>query len=61
MPPAAGLFQACDSDSDGYLTREEWLGADAVFDAMDADHDGRISLDDLRSGLGALVNLAQAA
>ncbi len=58
---AAGLFQACDSDSDGYLTREEWLGADAVFDAMDADHDGRISLDDLRSGLGALVNLAQAA
>jgi len=58
---AERIFQLHDINGDGYVTREEWLGTDAVFDAMDADHDGRISLAELRSGLGALINLALAA
>ncbi|MFM2007570.1 MAG: hypothetical protein RLZZ09_3225 [Pseudomonadota bacterium] len=55
------IFQVCDLNGDGFITREEWLGTDAVFDAMDADHDGRISLAELSSGLGALLNLAMVA
>jgi transaldolase len=55
------IFQVYDLNGDGFITREEWLGTDAVFDAMDADHDGRISLAELRSGLGALLNLAMVA
>jgi transaldolase len=55
------MFAAYDLDGDGYLDREEWLGTDAVFDAMDIDGDGRIALDELRSGLGAVLRLAMAA
>ena len=55
------IFQVYDLNGDGFITREEWLGTDAVFDAMDADHDGRISLAELRSGLGTLLNLAMVA
>ena len=29
--------------ADGFITREEWLGTDAVFDALDVDHDGNTS------------------
>ena len=58
---AERIFQLHDINGDGFVSREEWLGTDAVFDAMDADHDGRISLAELRSGLGALINLALAA
>lgn len=55
------IFQVYDLNGDGFITREEWLGTDAVFDAMDADHDGRVSLAELRSGLGAILNLAMVA
>jgi len=58
---AERIFQLHDINGDGYVSREEWLGTDAVFDAMDTDHDGRISLAELRSSLGALINLALAA
>jgi transaldolase len=37
------LFKAYDLDGDGFITREEWLGTDAVFDALDSDHDGKLS------------------
>ena len=47
-----------DLDGDGCITREEWLGSDAVFDALDRDHDGRLLQDDLFSGLGAALLLA---
>jgi transaldolase len=55
------MFAAYDLDGDGFVTREEWLGTDAVFDAMDADNDGRIAIEELRSGLGAILHLAAAA
>ncbi|SMF96472.1 transaldolase [Methylomagnum ishizawai] len=55
-----GMFGLYDHDGDGYVTREEWLGTDAVFDAMDTDHDGRISLAEMGAALGAIVHWATA-
>jgi transaldolase len=54
---AQKLFKAYDMDGDGYITREEWGGADAVFDALDHDRDGRISPEELAVGLGAAFQL----
>ena len=49
------IFLLNDLDGDGCITREEWLGSDAVFDALDTDSDGRLAPDDVRSGLGPLL------
>lgn len=51
------IFMLNDLDGDGRITREEWLGSDAVFDALDHDHDGCLERDDVRSGLGAALAL----
>jgi transaldolase len=51
------LFQVYDMDGDGFITREEWGGADAVFDALDLDRDGRITPEELAAGLGAAFHL----
>lgn len=56
---AEGMFRACDLDGDGFITREEWMGTDAVFDALDEDHDGKISLEEMGAGLGAVLKMAQ--
>lgn len=56
---ASNLFKVYDLDGDGFITREEWGGADAVFDALDTDHDGRITPDEMAVGLGAVLLLAQ--
>ena len=48
-----------DLDGDGCITREEWLGSDAVFDALDHDHDGRLLQEDVRCGLGAALALSK--
>jgi transaldolase len=53
----AQLFKVYDMDGDGIITREEWGGTDAVFDAIDVDHDGRIGVDELAAGLGAAASL----
>ncbi len=53
------IFMLNDLDGDGCITREEWLGSDAVFDALDNDHDGRLIQDDVKSGLGAALVLAK--
>jgi transaldolase len=34
------IFLLNDFNGDGCITRDEWLGSDAVFDALDQDHDG---------------------
>jgi len=41
-----------------FITREEWLGTDAVFDALDVDHDGKLTPAEIGSGLGAAFQLA---
>jgi transaldolase len=51
------IFLLNDLDGDGCITREEWLGSDAVFDALDTDKDGRLAPDDVRGGLGAALAL----
>jgi transaldolase len=50
---ARDLFGIYDLDGDGAITREEWAGSDAVFDALDRDGDGRITPEELAAGVGA--------
>ena len=53
------IFLLNDLDGDGCITREEWLGSDAVFDALDTDKDGRLAPEDVRGGLGAALAMPQ--
>ncbi len=50
---AEDIFHIYDLDGDGFITREEWAGTDAVFDALDINHDGKIAPDEMAAGLGA--------
>ena len=52
---AQEIFLLNDLDGDGCISREEWLGSDAVFDAIDRDHDGKLHPEDVRAGLGAAL------
>ena len=54
------IFLLNDMNGDGSITRDEWLGSDAVFDALDQDHDGRLTPEEVRSGLGAALSLTRA-
>ncbi len=55
---ARDFFQVYDLDGDGFVTREEWGGAQAVFDALDTNGDGKISPEEMAAGLGAAFRLA---
>ena len=47
------LFKIWDYDGDGFIDREEWGGSDEVFNALDKNRDGRITLEEMALGLGA--------
>ena len=57
---AKNLFRIFDLDGDGFITREEWGGSDAVFDALDINGDGRITPEEMGAGLGAAFMLGDA-
>ena len=54
------IFMLNDMNGDGCITRDEWLGSDAVFDALDQDHDGRLTPEEMRKGFGAALTLTMA-
>ncbi|MBR8827606.1 MAG: transaldolase [Gomphosphaeria aponina SAG 52.96 = DSM 107014] len=54
---AEDIFRVYDLDGDGFITREEWAGTDAVFDALDKNHDGKITPEEMAAGLGAVFHL----
>ncbi|NJO77098.1 MAG: transaldolase [Cyanobacteria bacterium RM1_2_2] len=56
---AEDMFQVYDLDGDGFITREEWIGTDAVFDALDANKDGKITPEEMGAGLGAVLQFAK--
>jgi transaldolase len=51
------MFMIFDLDGDGFISREEWAGTDAVFRALDTNGDGRISPEEMGAGLGAAFML----
>ncbi len=53
------ISQSHDLDGDGFVSREEWMGSDAMFDAIDIDRDGKISPTEMGSGLGAILQMAK--
>lgn len=55
---ARQMFRVYDLDGDGFITREEWTGTDAVFDALDVNKDGKISIDEMARGIGAAYLLS---
>ncbi|BAU06158.1 transaldolase [Fischerella thermalis CCMEE 5330] len=52
------IFRVYDFDGDGFISREEWTGIDAVFDALDVNHDGIITPEEMAGGLGAAFHLS---
>jgi transaldolase len=56
---ARDFFQVFDLDGDGLITREEWAGTDAVFDALDTDRDGKLTPEEMAAGLGCAYVLAK--
>ncbi|MEM6503602.1 MAG: transaldolase [Cyanobacteria bacterium P01_C01_bin.89] len=56
---ADDIFLVYDLDGDGFITREEWAGSDAVFDALDVNQDGKITPQEMAAGLGAAHHLVE--
>ncbi|NEP57293.1 MAG: transaldolase [Symploca sp. SIO2G7] len=56
---ARDVFLVYDLDGDGFITREEWAGTDAVFEALDMNGDGQITPEEMAAGLGAAFRLVE--
>ena len=58
------IIKKMDTDGDGLIAREEWEGEKDKFDQFDADHDSRLTAEELVAGIGAgkdsKVNLMSA-
>jgi transaldolase len=50
---ARDMFKVYDLDGDGFISREEWAGSEAVFRALDLNGDGHISPEEMCAGIGA--------
>ncbi|GAA6624274.1 transaldolase [Scytonema sp. NUACC26] len=55
------FFHIYDLNGDGFITRDEWMGTDAVFDALDTNKDGKITPEEMGAGLGAIIQMAEVA
>lgn len=50
----AAFFQSADKNGDGTLSRDEWVAAgrrEQTFDRVDTDHDGKVTLDEIKAAL----------
>lgn len=50
-----------DKDSDGKISREEWLGAAAMFTRLDRDADGMLSADEQKAAASGLKKASEKA
>jgi Ca2+-binding EF-hand superfamily protein len=50
MMPLRIIFALMDADGDGTISLQEWQEAhERIFKAMDANHDGRLTPDEIRT------------
>jgi len=57
MPSPEKIHKKWDTNADGGIDKAEWLAAgrkEARFDQADTDKDGKISLDELKDGMGKM-------
>ena len=57
MPAPADIVKAWDKDGDGAVSKDEWIAAGrpaARFDIVDADKDGKVTVDELTAAMKAM-------
>lgn len=57
MPSPEKIHKAWDKNADGGIDKAEWIGAgrkEARFAKADADGDGKVTLDELKSGMSKM-------
>jgi hypothetical protein len=57
MPPAADVIKMWDTNGDGAVSKDEWVAAGRPaerFDAVDANHDGKITAAELDAAMAAM-------